>query len=65
MTPPGWEEISIEYEGKIISGAYRKKAGNIVSVRTVRGEKEAQLAGFTPLYLAKMLLRELAREGKA
>jgi hypothetical protein len=64
MTPPGWEEISIEYEGKIISGAYRK-AGNIVSVRTVRAEKEAKLAGFTPLYLAKMLLRELAREGKA
>ena len=60
-----WKEISIEYEGKIISGDYRI-SGKTVVVRSVRGVvKEAPLGGLTPLYLAKMLLRELDREGRA
>jgi hypothetical protein len=60
-----WKEISIEYEDKIISGDYRI-SGKTVVVRSVRGVvKEAPLGGLTPLYLAKMLLRELDREGRA
>ena len=60
-----WKEISIEYEGKIISGDYRI-SGKTVVVRSVRGVvKEAPLGGLAALYLAKMLLRELDREGRA
>jgi hypothetical protein len=62
--PGSWKEITIEYNGKIINGDY-KIAGKTVTVKTVRGMKEAPLSGLTPLYLAKMLLRELAREGRA
>jgi hypothetical protein len=64
--PHGWKEITIEYNGKIINGSYRT-AGKVVVVRSVRGEKQAPLGlgGLTPLYLAKLLLRELAREGMA
>ena len=62
--PGSWKEITIEYNGKTINGDY-KIAGKTVIVKTVRGMKEAPLSGRTPLYLAKMLLRELAREGRA
>jgi hypothetical protein len=59
-----WKEISIEYEDKIISGDYRI-SGKTVVVRSVRGVVKEALGGLTPLYLAKMLLRELDREGRA
>ena len=63
--PPTWNEITIEYNGRIINGAYRISEKTVV-VKSVRGiVKEAPGSGLTPLYLAKMLLRELAREGKA
>jgi len=65
---PSWNEITIEYDGKIINGAYRRtgnRVGKIILVRSARGViKEAPLSGLTPLYLAKMLLRELEREGR-
>jgi hypothetical protein len=64
MDPP-WKEISVEYEGKIISGDYRI-SGKTVVVRSASGVfKDAPLGGLSPLYLAKMLLRELDREGSA
>ena len=62
--PPSWKEITIEHDGEIINGDYRI-AGKAVIVKARRGEKEAPPSGLTPLYLAKMLLRELAREGRA
>ena len=62
--PVSWKEITIEYNGKFIHGDY-KIAGQMVIVKTVSGMKDAPLSGLTPLYLAKMLLRELAREGRA
>ena len=66
---PFWKEVTIEYNGKIIDGAYRtagrRAAGKKVLVRSMRGGiKEAPLGGLTPMYLAKMLLRKLAREGR-
>ena len=64
MPPEVWEEITTECAGIAIKGSY-KKAGNTVTVRARDGNKSAQLSGLTPQYLAKMLLRELAREGKA
>jgi hypothetical protein len=63
--PPTWNEITIEYNGRTVSGAYRISEKTLV-VRSVRGVvKEAPRSGLAPLYLAKMLLRELAREEKA
>ena len=67
---PSWKEVTIEYNGKIIDGAYktagRRTAKKKILVRSMRGViREAPLSGsLTPLYLAKMLLRELAREGR-
>jgi len=66
---PSWKEVTIEYDGKIIDGAYRtagkRTAGKKILVRSMRGViKEAPLGGLTPLYLAKMLLRKLAHEGR-
>jgi len=63
MPPRGWKEITIEYNGKAINGSY-KITGETVIVKTLRGMKDAPISGLTPLYLAKMLLRELAREGR-
>ena len=62
--PVSWKEITIEYNGESIHGDY-KIVDKTVIVKTVRGMKEAPLSGLVPLYLAKMLLRELAREGRA
>jgi hypothetical protein len=63
MPPQVWTEITAEYDGKTFNGYYRK-VGETVTVKTPRGMKAAQLTGLTPEYLARMLLRELAREGK-
>jgi hypothetical protein len=69
---PRWEEITVAYDGRIIPGSYRmatgsghRGGGKKVIVRSRRGSiKEAPLGNLTPLYLAKMLLRELEREGR-
>jgi hypothetical protein len=64
MPPQIWEVVTAECDGKTIKGSYRK-IGNMVTVKTLHGSKTTQLGGLTPDYLAKMLLRELARKGKA
>ena len=63
-TPAGLKQITIEYNGKTIMGSYRK-VGKVVTVNTLNGSKTAPLVGLNPQYLAKMLLRELDREGRA
>ncbi|MGA9083697.1 MAG: hypothetical protein WB390_14700 [Pseudolabrys sp.] len=60
----GWTQITIEHEGRVITGWYRK-FGKELTVNTSHGSKTAPLAGLNPEYLAKLLLRELAREGRA
>ena len=47
MSRHSWIEVSAEYEGKIISGAYRVDE-NAVTVRTALGRKRAPLSGLTP-----------------
>ena len=63
-TPAGWNQVTIEYNGKTIIGWYRK-FGQEVTVNTSHASKTAPLVGLNPEYLAKMLLRELARGGRA
>ena len=70
---PRWEEVTVAYGGRIIPGSYKIVVGTPhaggkkkVVVKSVLGSiKAAPLKGdLTPLYLAKMLLRELEREGR-
>ena len=59
-----WREITAEHNGKIIKGSFKFLDG-MVTARTQRGTKTASVGGHTPEQLAKNLLRELAREGRA
>jgi hypothetical protein len=70
---PRWEAMTVVYGGRIIAGSYRITVGGrhtggkkkVVVKSVVGSTKEAPLKGdLTPLYLAKMLLRELEREGR-
>jgi hypothetical protein len=59
-----FHDVSIEYEGRIISGAYCVRRG-LVSVSTGYcggGSKSTQVGGSTPAGLARIMLRELAQE---
>ena len=58
-----WKEITAEYKGRVIKGSFKFLDG-MVAVGTPHGSKTTQLGGQTPEQMAKMLLRELAREGK-
>ena len=59
-----WRAITAEYNGRIFQGSFKFIDGK-VDVRTQHGSKTDQLGGRTPEQVAKTLLRELAREGKA
>jgi len=59
-----WREITAEHNGKIIKGSFKFVDG-MVTARTQRGTKTASVGGHAPEQLAKNLLRELAREGRA
>jgi len=59
-----WREITAEYNGRAIKGSFKFLDG-VVTVRTLHGTKAAQVRGRTPEQVAKTLLRELAREGRA
>jgi hypothetical protein len=63
-----WKKIAVTCDSKIITGCYRISLSGgkkkIVVKSVVGSTKEAPLKGdLTPSYLAKMLLRELVREG--
>jgi len=59
-----FHDVSIEFEGRIISGTYSVRRG-LVSVSTGYcggGSKSTQVGGSTPVGLARIMLRELAQE---
>ena len=59
-----WREITTDYNGRAIKGSFKFIDGR-VDVRTLYGSKTTQSGGHTPERIAKNLLRELAREGRA
>jgi len=59
-----WSEITSEYNGRVIKGSFKFIDGR-VDVRTPHGSKTTQSSDQTPERIAKDLLRELAREGRA
>jgi hypothetical protein len=56
--------VEIEFGGRTVSGFYRVKRG-LISVSTSQGSKATQVGGSPPESLARVMLRELAKEGKA
>ena len=62
MTNAKWHQVTTEFNGRQISGTYSVSRG-AVTVSTAHDSKSTQVGGSTPAILAKILLRELAREG--
>ena len=62
-----WKTLKVEHKGRTVVGSYAyTKADQIVEVRSIKGERKAtQLGGLTPERLARLMLLELADEGKA
>jgi len=59
-----WHQITIDFRGRKIKGSYATE-NDMVTVRTTLGSKGTQRGGSRPAILARMMLRELAVEGKA
>jgi hypothetical protein len=60
--------VAIEFEGRTITGTYTVWSG-MITVSTANGKKANQVGGYSSPGaldgLARILLRELAQEGKA
>ena len=56
--------VTCEIDGKVYHGTYWV-AGKILTVSTGMGGKSKQVGTTPPEALAKLLLQELAKEGKA
>jgi len=59
-----WETIEIRIDGHVVRGSWAHD-GSMVQVRTPCGDKTTQIGGSPPKTLARQMLRELAKEGKA
>ena len=61
-----WRSISVEYRGRMTEGSYALLRDEmIVHVKTKKGEKVAWLDDSVAIDVARRLLVELAREGRA
>ena len=61
---PIWRTIEVTVDGRKYRGSWARDE-SMVQVRTPHGDRTTQIGSTPPLTLAKMMLRELAREGKA
>jgi hypothetical protein len=59
-----WRRIEIRIGGSVVRGSWGHD-GSMVQVRTLHGQKTTQIGGSRPITLARIMLRELAEEGKA
>jgi hypothetical protein len=59
-----WKQITAELNGHTVTGLYSTSLG-LVTVRTPYDSKSRQLGGSSTTLIARILLRELAAEGKA
>jgi hypothetical protein len=57
------QDVEVEYNGRIVRGRY-SVSQNVITVTTLGGSKSTQLGRMTGPILAKILLSELAEEGK-
>jgi hypothetical protein len=58
------QPVTVEVGGRTYTGSY-EVSGRVITVRTAHGSRATQVGGTPPDTMAKMLLRELIREGKA
>jgi hypothetical protein len=56
--------VTIEYAGRAVSGTYSVRAG-LISVSTDCDRKSTHVGAVPPAALARIMLREMAQEGKA
>ena len=59
-----WKKITAELNGHTVTGLYSTSLG-LVTVRTPYDSESRQLGGSSNTLIARILLRELAAEGKA
>jgi hypothetical protein len=59
-----WKQITAELNGHTVTGLYSTSLG-LVTVRTPYDSKSRQLGGSSTTLIARILLRELAAEGRA
>jgi len=59
-----WKQITAELNGHTVTGLYSTSLG-FVTVRTPYDSKSRQLGESSNTLIARILLRELAAEGKA
>jgi hypothetical protein len=60
-----WWKVSIKFAGRSVTGSYALEEG-MVKVKSARGgEKATQIGNSPAIVIARILLRELAAEGKA
>jgi hypothetical protein len=59
-----WKQITAELNGDTLTGLYSTALG-LVTVRTPYDSRSKQLGGSSSKLIARILLRELAAEGKA
>ena len=60
-----WKQITAELNGHTVTGLYSASREGWVTVRTAYDSKSRQLVGSTATLIARILLHELAAEGKA
>ena len=61
-----WRAFSVAHGGRLVAGSYAYLLDEkLIRVRTRRGEKATQLGGSPVEDVARLLLIELAQEGKA
>lgn len=63
-TQPPHMQVSTEIDGKSYSGTYTVES-KMVTVWTAMGRKTTQISGGSAPTLARLMLGELVREGKA
>ena len=59
-----WREITAEYDGRIIKGSFKFIDGKVDGEPSTEA-RQINWAVVLPEQVAKILLRELAREGRA
>jgi hypothetical protein len=59
-----WKELTIDFQGRTVSGSYSTSRQGLVTVKTLRGSKTTTLGGSNARVIARILLRELARKEK-
>ena len=60
-----WKQITAELNGHTVAGLYSTSREGLVTVWTRYDSKSRQLGGSSNTLIARILLRELAADGKA